>query len=233
MFKDMTKELKLNVDKVIVISDVHIPFQNDDMINTVITYAKNNNINTLICAGDFLDCFTISPFIKRDYMELTFEDELKEANKVFTKLLESFNMMYFIMGNHEYFWLRRLEGVIGLSELFKLFTDGAIEGQNYVVSDYDHLYLNNSWYICHPFTYSRVPLSLPKRICSKINLNISCGHVHRLSIGRDESAKYYIVESGGLFDNNKLGYLKGTSTYPNQYGGFLSIINNKPSVMFL
>jgi len=233
MYKTMTRELGINVDRSVIISDVHIPFQNDDLIDTVITYAETNNIDTLICAGDFLDCFAISPFIKRDYIELTFEDELKEASKVFTKLLDTFNKMYFIMGNHEYFWLRRLEGVMGLSELFKLFTNGAKEGREYVVSDYDHLYLNNSWYICHPFTYSRVPLSLPKRICSKLNLNISCGHVHRLSVGRDESAKYFIAESGGLFDNGKLGYLKDTTTYPSQYNGYLSIINNKPNVFFL
>jgi len=234
MIRDLAPELKVISNSVIVAGDFHIPFQNDEMIDNMLEAAEELSIDTFICAGDYLDCFNLSPFIKKDYLESTFQDELDEASKVMKKIMKVFKDIYFIEGNHERFWLKQLEGIGGIKDLFKLFTAGlAIEGKDYFVTEYDHLILNDDWYICHPQTYSRVPLSVPRRLSSKLQMSVCCAHLHRLSISKDESSKYYAVESGGLFDVNKLSYLKNSTLYPGQVNGYVFIKKNIPYLKFI
>lgn len=233
MIKDLKPELRISSDSVMITGDFHIPFQNNDIIDDMLKISKDNNIDTLICAGDYLDCFNFSTFIKKDYLESTFQDEMNEAASVMKKLLKTFDNIYFTEGNHERLWLKQLEGISGIKDLFKIFTSGfATEGDDYIITEYDHLILNDDWYICHPHSYSRVPLSISKKLASKFHMNIVCAHMHRLAISKDDSAKYYVIESGGLFDINKLSYLKDSTSYPSQFNGLLYIKDNVPYLRF-
>jgi predicted phosphodiesterase len=197
-----------------------------------LSYRERNQIDTLICPGDFLDCFKVSGFTNYQYVEMSFKEELDVASNVLSKL-KVFNSIYFVRGNHESFWLKKLEGYNSVSDLFKLFTSGMFrEGKDYMITNYDHCMLNDDWYICHPVNYSRIPLSVPRRLANKLHMNVCCAHMHRLAVSKDESGKYYAIETGGLFDIEKIEYLKSSTTYPMQYNGFIRIKNEEPVLIF-
>jgi len=45
-----------------------------------------------------------------------------------------------------------------------------------------------------------------------------------------ESGKYVVINSGGLFDSNKVAYIQTTNTYPLWNQGFLTIENGYPDL---
>ena len=231
--KKMEEELRIESDNVLIGSDFHIPFHSNFYLHLLLSYAREHNVKTLICPGDFLDCFVVSRFINYQYGGLTFEEELRSAGEVMKELTDTFTHIYFTRGNHESFWLTKLEGYNNIHDLFKLFTTGiAKEGTDYTVTNYDHLILNDNWYICHPINYSRIPLSIPRKLATKLQMNICCAHEHRLGICKDESGKYYTIETGGIFDPTKIEYLKSSTTFPAQVQGFIYLKDDDPYLIF-
>ena len=125
-----------------------------------------------------------------------------------------------------------MEGNANIKDLFKMFDGNLRQDEDYTISIYDYCILNNSWYICHPDFYSVIPLSVSRTLSSKYQMNVICGHMHRLAIGKDISGKFYCIESGGLFDPGKLEYLKKTTKNPIQTSGYVIIEDNKPELYF-
>jgi hypothetical protein len=223
----LEKPLLIEAKKICIGGDTHIPFQDNDLMREMINTCQDRKIRSIIVNGDFIDCKSISDFIDVQQTELTFQDEMEEAEKVLNLLCKNFDNVYFINSNHENRFARKMEGNADIRDLFKMFDGSLKQGEDYVVSIYDHCILNNSWYICHPNIYSTVPLSLPRILSSKYQMNVICGHLHRLAIGKDISNKFYCIESGGLFDSNKLEYLCKTTKNPVQTSGYVIIEDGK------
>lgn len=227
----LEKPLRIEADKVCIAGDEHCPFQDDDLIKELIHRCQIEKIRTIIINGDFLDCKNISSFTDLQQIELTFENELEEANRILKLISRNFDNIYFTNSNHEARFARKMEGNANIKDLFKMFDGDLKQGEDYQISIYDYCILNNSTYICHPDNYSSVPLSIPRTLATKYHMNIICGHLHRLSLGKDISGKYFCMESGGLFDPGKLEYLQNTNKNPNQESGFILIKNNIPTLI--
>ena len=80
--RTIEEELNIYSDNVLIASDFHIPFHSGYYLELLQRYARDHNIKTLICPGDFLDCFKVSGFINYQYGELTFREELENAGEV-------------------------------------------------------------------------------------------------------------------------------------------------------
>ena len=228
----LEKSLNIKANSIIIGGDFHIPFQDDLLIDQMLSFAQRSQINTLVCNGDFLDCKSFSNFFEVQQKELTFKNELKVAEDIITKLSGVFDKMFFMMGNHECWWLQRLSGQNNLEDLFRLFKGNLVLGSDIIVTNYDHLTLNDEWYICHPKNFSRLPTAIPRKLADRYNLDIICGHEHRLSLCKSFNGKYYCIESGGLFDSEKIEYLQSTTSYPAQVSGYVSINKNIPTLHF-
>lgn len=231
---NITLEEPLNVktNSIIIGGDFHIPFQDDILIDQMLSFAQKSQIDILVCNGDFLDCKSFSDFFEMQQKELTFKEELEVAENVINKLSNVFKCMYFTTGNHEIWWLEKLSGQNNLSDLFKLFKGNLVLDSDIFVTNYDHLTLNYEWYICHPKNFSRIPTTIPRKLADRYDMNIICGHEHRLSLCKSFNSKYYCVESGGLFDSEKMEYLQSTTNYPAQVSGFVSLEKNVPTLHF-
>ena len=228
----LEEPMNIEADEVCIAGDFHVPFQDNDLVEKMIFTCHDDDIKTVIVNGDFLDCKNLSNFIDIQQTELTFNDEIEEAGKILKSLCKNFDKVYFINSNHEARFARKMEGNSDIRNLYSMFDGNLVHGKDYYVSLYDYLKLNNSWYICHPNFYSRISLSIPRALASKYQMNVIIGHVHRLAIGKDDSGKFYVLESGGLFDPSKLEYLRNTSKNPSQTSGFVIIKNNFPSIYF-
>lgn len=89
------KENKIE-KKILVISDLHIPFHNEQAI--VQAVSEHKDADCLVIAGDFLDCYSISRFTKEKYVPL--KEELVKAQVILNYLASMFPEIHIISGNH-------------------------------------------------------------------------------------------------------------------------------------
>jgi hypothetical protein len=123
---------------------------------------------------------------------LAFGEELDAAFISLQVFLQTFEEIYYITGNHE----RRINHATDGNVNIGLFLE-QMKGVTY--SEYSHLTLwsgGEEWFICHPKNFSIVPLSVPTKIADVKHTHVLVGHNHRLSLGRDKSGKFYVVDGG-------------------------------------
>jgi predicted phosphodiesterase len=83
--------------KVVSISDLHIPFQHDAVLDDLI--AKHSDAEILVINGDFLELYSVSSWPKNKSVML--RKEYEQGMKYLKKLAEIFPKIYMTKGNHE------------------------------------------------------------------------------------------------------------------------------------
>lgn len=93
-----------------VLSDMHIPFQDDKTLKNVFDCIVDNQPKYLILLGDILDCYSISRFTKNPEKYRNLQDEINIFYKLFRELKREIpnTEIHYILGNHE----NRLEKLI-------------------------------------------------------------------------------------------------------------------------
>jgi hypothetical protein len=95
--------LTAKVKTAVVVSDTHVPYQDEPSLNVIESITKDLNPEQVIHLGDLLDCYTISRFLKDPTRMEGLQEEIDEAKKV----LERFNRVAprakktLLEGNHE------------------------------------------------------------------------------------------------------------------------------------
>jgi predicted phosphodiesterase len=90
------------IRRLLVLSDIHIPFHNIDAISAAIKYAKRAKVDGILLNGDTLDFHGLSRYI-RDPRKRKFAKEL-QAFKEFIDVLQKLfpdAKLFFKIGNHE------------------------------------------------------------------------------------------------------------------------------------
>jgi predicted phosphodiesterase len=109
---------KLNAKRLLVLSDLHIPYHSIDAITAAFDYAKKEKPDAILLNGDTLDFFSLSRFAK-DPKARSFAHELAAFKEFMQVLIKQFHAkIYFKFGNHEeryfhYLWMKagELNGV--------------------------------------------------------------------------------------------------------------------------
>jgi len=91
-------------NNILILSDIHFPYQDNEALNLAINYGIENKVNAVYLNGDTLDFYMASRFLKNPKLR-DLAGEL-EMGREFLKLLqETFNCpIYFKIGNHEVRW---------------------------------------------------------------------------------------------------------------------------------
>ena len=109
----------IDAKKVLVMSDVHLPYHDVPAISAAIEYAQNEDIDAILLNGDTLDFYTLSRFI-RDPKARSFAHELLIFQQFIEALGQAFPdaKVYIKLGNHDeryqhYLWTKagELDGV--------------------------------------------------------------------------------------------------------------------------
>lgn len=103
-------------DKVVFISDIHAPFQDDKALQILYKFIKWFKPSTVFIMGDLLDCYAISRFTKDPKGKLNFKKEIDAARSIL-KTIRSVSgdaKIIYLRGNHElrmqrYLWNRAEE----------------------------------------------------------------------------------------------------------------------------
>lgn len=100
---DVWKLPKAN-KKVLVLSDIHIPYHDVEAIKTALNEGKQQGIDTIYLNGDILDFFMLSFHEKNPKNRPSLKNELDMAREFFAYLRQEFPnvTIYFKPGNHEY-----------------------------------------------------------------------------------------------------------------------------------
>ena len=102
--EDKVNEMIEKYKKVMVTSDYHIPYQNNDAVEITKRFAKDYKPDVFVINGDFLDLYRVSKFDKDPERKYTVADEISKGRrllKALRKTLGSKTEMYFLEGNHE------------------------------------------------------------------------------------------------------------------------------------
>jgi predicted phosphodiesterase len=110
----------LESKRLLVLSDIHIPYHSIDALSCAFDYAKKEKPDAILLNGDTLDFFGLSRFAK-DPKARSFAHELKTFKEFMDVLKKTFNAkIYFKIGNHEeryfhFLWMKAHE-IVGVEE---------------------------------------------------------------------------------------------------------------------
>jgi predicted phosphodiesterase len=135
--------------RVLILSDIHVPYHNIDAITAAIKYAKKTKPDALLLNGDTIDCHRLSRFIK-DPKKRNFKLELdtfKALFDVFEKELKC--KIYFKIGNHEeryeHFLYEKAGELVGVEEFeFENIIKARARGIE-IIGDKRPMKFNNLW----------------------------------------------------------------------------------------
>lgn len=227
------------VEKVLVISDLHIPYQRDDILDIVDKH--KDEISMIVFNGDVIDCKPISKFVELgrgsliDEMAATHEmlKQIDDITKGVKKVL--------INGNHE----NRMSKYMASkqSELNDLHTDNVLreivegfkkvdheKGQITYFDKLENYMLVDNWYwryndtiFCHPISFSKIPARTAYNAVEYFVRNgavfNTCLVAHTHHYGACKNLGKYTVETGSLClpqsysTSGKLTYIPQDSGY--------------------
>jgi len=97
-----------SIERMLVISDIHIPYHNAPALKKALEYGKEKNIDSILINGDFIDFAPISYFTKDPYTKMNLSADLELTRKILQIIRNTFPdiPIYYKNGNHED-WLEK------------------------------------------------------------------------------------------------------------------------------
>lgn len=239
---DLEDRFIVELDKPLVITedcgvaaDFHIPLYDPAYVNEMILKLKDEGISTLVVGGDFLNMDELSRFEDKQ-PTANLERELDEAVNVMGVLTEAFDRIVYMWGNHD----ARLHTSLGMKLQFKHAMRLVFEplGKDVLtkieITNLDHAYYRGpngeKWYICHPASYNRAPLTTARLLAAKLDCNVLTAHSHHSAVGYATNGHHVVAEIGGLFDRAKTQYLQRSTTNPVWTQGYALLKEGKLKV---
>lgn len=95
-------KLPASIKKVLLLSDIHFPYQDNEALTTALNYGKEEKVDAIFLNGDILDFYQLS-FHEKDPRVTSIAEELEMGRNFFKILRASFPKanIYYIIGNHE------------------------------------------------------------------------------------------------------------------------------------
>ena len=88
-------------NNILILSDIHFPYQDNEALILALNYGIENKVNTIYLNGDILDFYQCSRFTK-DRRLRDMAGELEMGRNFLKMLQETFNCpIYYKIGNHE------------------------------------------------------------------------------------------------------------------------------------
>lgn len=89
--------------KMLIISDLHIPYHDVEAINICFEFAKKQHVDTVLLNGDTFDFYRLSKFMQ-DPLKVNLKEELKIGQEFLDVLQNTFKKckIYWKCGNHEF-----------------------------------------------------------------------------------------------------------------------------------
>ena len=224
-----------NGGNIAITADWHIPLVDIDYVNLFLITARKWNCKRLVIAGDFLNGDTYSNYFPKQ-ANAGVKYEVDVAVAVMDKLLDTFDEVLFLKGNHDYRYVRARDYTVSFVEVMQETFQGLGDKLGRVTfSNLDNCIVmdgEQKWYVCHPKTYSSIPGTVARKLTSIHECNVITGHSHHCADLPGINSKYRAVEIGGFMDMAQTEYLQETTTFPHWTKGFGLLTEENGFVLF-
>jgi len=227
---DLDSPIEVKGDAMVV-ADFHIPLYDPVWTNRMIATAREKGLTTLVIGGDFFNFDSLSQYDPKQ-TDAGLEREWYEGLAVMRVLLESFERIVYVWGNHD----ARMHKSLGYRMRFAtamqmVFGKLGVEALEKIqFTNLDHCIIwsgEEKWLVCHPASYSRVPLNTARAIAAKEGCNVITAHSHHCAVGYAPNGIHVVAEAGGLFDRDKTKYLQRSTTFPTWQRGYGYLIDGR------
>lgn len=192
----------------LIMSDLHIPYHDADLIDTAIRHAQDMGINRWLIVGDLMDGNQWSKRGLNQTYQRRWQDDAEIAQAIVAQLVAHVGPGTVLMGNHDAWFVRHFRGQAEtewlLSRLFR--TD-----ENVLWSMFEQCRIRSGGReirATHGANYSGAnPLGVGQRLAAKWECSVVMGHQHHATHGLSWSGRHQIVCMGGMHDPRKLAYI--------------------------
>lgn len=216
----LTECLRLTGDWILS-ADWHIPTHNLEWVSRLIGVARKLKIRKLVIGGDFINFDALSYFYLREGGKQTtvkLESEYEEAEGVMDVLETWFDEIVWILGNHEWRFMRVHRWGTKPEKLLSFVN--RLCDQRYKISGLSYLYVDDIR-VTHPQNYRSAKLSMANALSTKFRCPVVQAHGHFLSLGYSTGG-YRIGDTGCLCNPDRTDYIaKADTTHPRWNNGFL------------
>lgn len=212
-----------------VVGDVQLPTTDYDFATLPAMIAKKHLKKTrrLIIGGDFYNMDAWSKY-KSVIPIPSWINEKEAARNLLTIYSQVFDEIWMISGNHERRLLEHLDGQWDIQDVLT----ASLPSGHVKATVLDRCTVNTSqgkYTVLHGDNYSKKPLNNADEWCQKFQSHIISNHEHHAAIGMDRFDRYFMVNAGGLFDQNKMSYVQSKSnTMANMSKGFVMVKGGFP-----
>lgn len=221
-----SKNKKYDNSRILLISDLHIPYHHKDAIAFLAHLKKKYNPTRVICLGDELDKHALS-YHDSDPDLRSAGDELRESLPIIAELYKMFPVMDVIESNHgSLVWrkakthgiprhyIRSYNDVLGVGEGWQWYNDLVVDLPD-----------GNRCYIHHGKTNNVIRLSQ--------QMGMSCvqGHYHEMlsaSYWGNPNGLHWAIQSGCLIDDESYAFSYNNVNIKRPVIGTSLIINSQP-----
>ncbi|MDE2105047.1 MAG: metallophosphoesterase [Patescibacteria group bacterium] len=207
--QDYSQHLLIPDNRIMVLADVHLPRHDEKFLAQAFEHAYNVGIESIVFLGDLMDNPTWSKWGVEDWSD-NYERELTICQAIVRCAADAVPHVYWSYGNHEARVLRDLKAQIKMRHLALLceLQDLMDQGRLIVSDDPTLEAFGGTWMLTHPSAYGPQPLVKPGLIATRFEKHIISAHAHHYASGLDQTGRFQVIESGGLFKPEYFKYIQ-------------------------
>ena len=177
-------QIPSGVRRMLVLSDLHIPYYHIPSVEKAIDYGKERNIDCILLLGDVLDNHNLSSY-EKDPTRRSQEEELSICKAFLVRLKEIFDVpIYWAKGNHDIRWesyIRKNAKDLATLKNFQLESVLALHEQNIITIDDKTIIKAGKLTLHHGhYLFGKYGSENPcKAILDKTGTDFMIGHLHR------------------------------------------------------
>jgi predicted phosphodiesterase len=206
---------RLDWDRLLVLTDLHVPYHSGDMLERALRLASRRGIQHAVLGGDLIDSYQWARRNRDRRSERTYQDDLILLRDVMHELARWIPNIYALAGNHDAWAENALKGQVKPEWLLGEIMRGV--GEHVTWSDIQQVRVMSAgrrFRITHGANYSSVnPLGVAVRLAQKWQESVVMGHQHHAVEGM--YGDYQCIVLGGCYDPTRMEYLhKAPRTNP-------------------
>jgi predicted phosphodiesterase len=204
-YAKMRKHIEVKGKKILILSDIHIPYHDIAALSTAIQCGLDEGVDTVILNGDALDCHELSDFVK-DPKKRKFKEELYAMRTFVYELRQTFPNAEIIYkeGNHEERYWRYMR--VKAPELFDI--DAFDFATLCHLDKYDIKFIQGknkinigglSLFHGHEFGKQFMPsVNVARGLFLKTKANAMCGHHHQTAEHTERDVNGKVITCWGV-----------------------------------
>lgn len=179
--------LPAELKNILVLSDIHLPYQHNEAIEEALEYGIYKNIDSILLNGDVLDCYMLSKF-QPDPRERKFADEILSFQHFIRAIKSALPgvSIYYKLGNHEERYekamITRCAEFLGIPYFDFENVLGCKDLGMTVIKDQRIVYIGKlPVFHGHEIGIKSINVNPARSLFLKVHTSALCSHLHRTS----------------------------------------------------